>query len=162
LVVIRLDNILTWINLIECRFRGFIDAPLLKNSLTDKVSGINALKITSARGEGRYKEIRFGWRYDGDFLDYSHGIGIGANLLAAFIIRHQAISTMFAHLIVRHSSSQSLLAEFFAQKAAGSGYFNMEGKILLQEWGAYIAVSGTGALYVDSPEGWGGAYFNRS
>lgn len=43
-----------------------------------------------------------------------------------------------------------------------NSYFNLVGDIWLQEIGGYHKrESGTGALYVDDPEGWGGWYWNR-
>jgi len=41
-------------------------------------------------------------------------------------------------------------------------YFNLIGAVDLREQGGYYnRGSGTGAVYVDEPQGWGGAYFNR-
>jgi len=44
----------------------------------------------------------------------------------------------------------------------GSGYYDMEDKIWMQEQGGYYNFhSGTGALYIDSPPSQQGGYFNR-
>jgi len=66
----------------------------------------------------------------------------------------------------------SLLRKILLLKGSGGGkkpitpsawcYFNLEGKIWIQDVGAYCnRISGTGAVYVEEPAGWGAAYFNR-
>jgi len=44
----------------------------------------------------------------------------------------------------------------------GSGYFDGVGTIWMQEQGGYEdRLSGTGMVYIETPTGWGGCYFNR-
>lgn len=45
--------------------------------------------------------------------------------------------------------------------ATGSGYYDMIGTVWMQEQGNYIDTIGTVALYADTPQGWGGNYFDR-
>jgi hypothetical protein len=62
-LVIADDNLAEFLEYVAGVGHGFIGEPSVEDDYSIKVVGENSFKITSNRGAGSYKEVRFGWKY---------------------------------------------------------------------------------------------------